>query len=91
MEKIFATVPPRSFRPPPKVSSAVLRLYLQGDVPPAPQRSRALEIASAALKIARADEKQRPVATLSEVIDRPPHESRRREDAASRFLRGEGA
>jgi ATP-dependent RNA helicase DeaD len=43
-----------------------------------------LEIASAALKIARADEKQRPVASLSEVIDRPPHESRRREPTGER-------
>ena len=36
-----------------------------------------LEIAAAALKLARADEKQRPVASVSEVQDRPVHRHER--------------
>ena len=35
-----------------------------------------IEIAAAALKVARADEKQRPIAALSEVIERPMHAAR---------------
>jgi len=37
------------------------------------------EIAAAALKVARADEKQRPIAALSEIVERPPHETRPRD------------
>jgi ATP-dependent RNA helicase DeaD len=39
----------------------------------------AIEIAAAALKVARADEKQRPIAALSEVIERRPASDSRRQ------------
>jgi ATP-dependent RNA helicase DeaD len=50
-----------------------------------------MEIASAALKIARADEKQRPIYPVAEVVEQKreyPRERSYRPDAGSRFERG---
>ncbi len=46
-------------------------------------RGDLLEIATAALKLARAEEKQRPIATVRAVADEAPHRSERRDRGLS--------